>query len=79
MDVLERAADWCDLRSVDYSIVRDGDHWLIMMHLSDGNGKFSAYLDLPVESIPGSLEKKLEASCFNARRARMKIIRYSKA
>lgn len=79
MELLERAANWCDLKGVDYSIVRDGT-WSVFMHLSDKDGTFSAYYDIPItKSAEGAMERALDRACLDARKSRQALVRYSKA
>lgn len=79
LSLIDRVADWAELMSVDYGIYRDGCQWVVQMKFSDSNGPFSAYFELPVKSVDGSLEGKLDRACIEARKQRLKVVRYSKA
>jgi len=70
--ILEDAADWADIKSVDYSIFRDGGDWTMVLRFSDALGEYREYVSLyPYMKNPRGV---LDAACVRARKERKKAV-----
>jgi len=66
--ILEDAADWADLRYVDYCFVRDGAQWEMKLRFSDALGEYSWFV--PLYEGMKNLRGVLDRACIDARKHR---------
>lgn len=86
MRFFEAAANWADRKAVDVKFARDEyDGWFAILSFSDQRGPFSAIVNA-VEPTPvrdpdfqARIDKMMDKATVDARRRRIKSVRFAKA